>query len=173
MVIISVQGLSVLALAIPTGVTVRIKSAINTFGSGKCLDVAGGQTSAGTPIVQFDCHDGNNQRFVIERVTFGSQFIIKSDLNLNMCVGITDNVHANAYELVRLVPCRVSNGDAPLGARWTPDTIDGNTRFRAVSPSWDRQSTCIDVSSGSNSESLWMQLYYCHEGGNQQWRVFD
>src|SRR5437667_10859303 len=72
MVIISVQGLSVFGLAIPTGTVVVIKSAINTFGTGKCLDVAGGQTGTGTPIVQFDCHSGTNQRFVIERVGFGS-----------------------------------------------------------------------------------------------------
>src|SRR5437899_11110844 len=104
MVIISVQGLSAFALAIPTGTVVTIKSAINTAGTGKCLDVAGGQTGTGTPIVQYDCHGGSNQHFVIERVTFGSQFIIKSELNQAMCVGIPDNVHANAYELVRLEP---------------------------------------------------------------------
>ena len=132
MVIISVQGLSAFALAIPTGTVVVIKSAINTSGSGKCLDVAGGQTGTGTPIVQFDCHTGNNQRFVFERFP-GGQYIIKSSLSSSqeMCVGIPDNVNANAYELIRLEPCRVNN-DIPLGVRWYVDTINDRTRFRAL-----------------------------------------
>lgn len=167
--IILTNGLSTFALA-NSIINIRIKSAINIAGSGKCIDVASGQTVAGTPIVQFGCHNGSNQRFSIEQITFGGQHIIKSNLNPNMCVGTPNNVYANSYELLRLVPCRVS-GDVPLGVRWYLDDINGKTRFRAISPSWDRQSTCIDVASGSSSDSLWMQLYYCHTGGNQQWNI--
>jgi Ricin-type beta-trefoil lectin domain len=168
--IIITTGLSAFALA-NTVSNVRSKSAINTAGSGKCMDVASGQTSAGTPIVQFSCHNGYNQVFSVEQITFGGQHIIKTNLNPNMCVGITDNVFANAGERLSLVPCRVA-GDVPLGARWYLENINGKTRFRAISPSQDRQSTCLDVPSGLASDSLWLQLYYCHTGGNQQWSLF-
>ncbi len=164
-------SLSTFALA-NTANNIRIKSAINTAGVGKCVDVASGQTTVGTPIVQFDCHTGNNQRFSIEQITFGGQHIIKSNLNLNMCVGITNNVYANANELLRLVPCRV-NGDIPLGVRWFLDSVNGKTVFRAVSPSQDRRTTCIDIPSGVANNSQWLQLYYCHGGGNQQWSILN
>lgn len=162
-------GFSTFALALNT-TNSRIKSTINTGGYGKCLDVASGQTSTGTPIVQFDCHSGTNQRFSIEQITFGGQHIIKSNLNQNMCVGTPNNVFANSNELLRLVPCRV-NGDVPLGARFHLENFNGKTRFRAVSPSSDRRSTCIDVPSGDPRNSIWMQLYYCHNGSNQLWDI--
>jgi len=174
--IIVVHGLSAFGLAVPldalpvpTDTLVRIKSAINTGGSGKCLDVAGGLTGTGTPIVQFGCHQGVNQVFWFQR--FGSQYIIKSALNPDMCVGISNNVHANANELVRLVPCRLRNYDVPLGVRWTINNNQGLIQFQAVSPSVDRRNTCIDVGNGSHADSLWMQLYYCHTGSNQRWTL--
>ena len=167
--IIITTGLSTFALATTVN-NIRIKSTINTAGTGKCLDVASGQTSTGTPIVQFDCHNGNNQVFSIEQITFGGQHIIKSNLNQNMCVGTPNNVFANSNELLRLVPCRV-NGDVPLGARFYLENINGKTRFRAISPSSDRRSTCIDIPSGDPRNSIWLQLYYCHDGANQQWDI--
>ena len=63
--------------------------------------------------MQFDCHNGTNQRFTIEQVTFGGKRIIRTNLNLNMCVGINTNSYANPGELLRLIPCRV-NGDIRL-----------------------------------------------------------
>jgi len=168
--IISIQGLTVTGFAY-NGSNKRIKSAINTAYPGKCLDVANGYPYIGTPIVQFSCHSGTNQRFDIQQITWGGQHIIKSRLDPNRCVGIPDNVYANNHELVRLVECRNSNGDVPLGARFYLDNINGKTRFRAVSPSNDRRNTCIDVASGLNWDSLWMQMYYCHDGGNQQWTI--
>jgi len=171
--IIVVQGLSSLVFAtIPTETPVQIKSLINLVGAGKCLDVAGGQTGPGTPIVQYDCHNGQNQRFLFQRVQ--SQYIIKSALDQSMCVGIPDNVHASSYELLRLEPCRLDNApyyDIPLGVRWTinQNLYGTQLQFQAVSPSWDHVNTCIDVTGGSNENSLWLQLYYCHAGNNQWW----
>lgn len=34
--------------------------------SGKCLDVAGAGRANGTPVLQWDCHDGNHQKWVLD-----------------------------------------------------------------------------------------------------------
>ena len=148
---------------------IQIKSAINTAGTGMCMDVANGQTAPGTAIGQYPCHSGINQRFTFQTIVFDGQRIIKSNLNPNMCVGITDNTQANSNTLLRLVPCFDSTGDVPLGARWYLDIVNGKERIRAKLTSWDNFNTCIDVPSGLASPSLWLQIYYCQTGGNQQW----
>ena len=169
-VIILIVGQAAFGQTFHSGDIARIKSAINTAGSGKCMDVAGGYLFDGNAIVQFDCHNGSNQRFQMQRVTLRGDFIIESTVDQSKCVGIADNVHANAYELLRVEPCRDSNNDVPLGVRFRLDVnAAGQTRFRAISPSWDGQQTCIDIASGSNANSLWLQLYYCHDGSNQRW----
>ena len=169
--IVTTISLSTFALADTTiGTNLRFKSAINTAGAGKCIDVAGGQTTTGTPIVQFDCHSGNNQRFSIVDVG-SSQFLFQSSLNLNMCIGITNNTNANAHELLRLVPCRI-NGVAQNGAKWRIDHLPNNLKvFRHFLPSQAGGTNCIDVASGSAANSLWLQLFNCHAGGNQQWNI--
>jgi len=163
------------ALPIPVVGTVQeIQSSINTTGAGKCMDVAGGYSLDGTPIVQYDCHNGNNQRFVVINVV-GSNYMIQSNIDRTKCVGIQDNSHANVYELLRLEPCHDSSGLVPAGVRWKIDNMGGTnglTRFRASLPASDGQATCIDIASGVPNNSLWLQLYYCHSGGNQWWNVF-
>ncbi len=150
---------------------VRIKSAINTSGAGKCLDVAGGKTTAGTPIVQFDCHNGTNQRFSIYRaVGQFDQYYIQSALNPNMCVGTPWIL--NAGDLLRLVPCR-ANGLVQLEASWNIDSVNDKRVFVAFLQSRDYKFHCIDVPSGLANNSLWMQLYNCHNGGNQQWSILN
>lgn len=155
-------------------INIHIKSFINMTGAGMCMDVAGGFTTSGTPIVQFPCQNSTNQRFTIEQITDDNQRIIRSSLNPNMCVGIMNNVNANPNELLRLLPCRNPSGFIPQGVRWFPSWVifKVNLRFRAAARSVDGQSTCIDVPNGSPDHSLWLQLFTCHSGDNQKWTVF-
>jgi ricin-type beta-trefoil lectin protein len=39
---------------------------LRTLHSGKCLDVFGGSTNNGAPIIQFNCHEGLNQRWLFD-----------------------------------------------------------------------------------------------------------
>ena len=146
---------------------IHIKSVINTAVPGKCMDVANGQTTNGTPIVQYDCHYATNQTFSV--IYWNNGYIIQSKLDPRKCVGMNNNQFANAGELLRLVPCIGSTGDYQRGALWQLDTVNNKARFRAVLQSSNSLNTCIDIPSGSSSNSLWLQLYYCHNGGNQQW----
>jgi len=138
----------------------------------KCLTL-GGPAISGTPIVQFDCNNGANQFYVYEDyppVRF--RFIIKSNMNKNLCIGITNNLHANAHELLRLVPCRV-NGQVQFGALWIEDEIGGylGFRIRANQLAADHSQTCIDVPDASLDNGVLLQLFPCGNRSNQMWQV--
>jgi Ricin-type beta-trefoil lectin domain len=156
------------ALMTSTGATTRIKSAINTAGDGKCMDVASGQTSIGTPIVQFRCHGGTNQQF--ELADAAGAYKIVSKLDRSKCVGFSENF-ADSGVLLRLVSC-----DA-LQSRWYMNSSDlranpAQVRFMSALGSHNPSGRgCVDVASGLNWDSLWLQVYDCHNGPNQQWTV--
>ena len=146
----------------------RIKSTINTTGTGMCMDVAGGYTAENTPIVQYPCHGGMNQRFYLNLVDFAPTHQIRSALDRRMCVGIRPGSQALA-----LVTCDNAQGDANLNTRWRADeavlrsTGPGITRFRHA----PALAMCIDIPSGTSAHSQTLQAYGCHGGPNQQWEV--
>lgn len=149
---------------------VEIKSTINTAGAGLCLDIANGNTTIGTPIVQFPCHRGRNQQWQIVNGSL-NDFQIVSMLDPTRCVGFTGN--AVDHQLLRLAACIDANLVKPLATRFRLDSSDllqdvSTTAFRSVVTPGTK---CIDVASGSNIHSLWMQLYQCHNGPNQKWKL--
>ncbi len=153
-----------------TNVRVQIKSMINTSGAGLCLDIAGGGNQIGTPIVQYPCHRGLNQQWKIVPASF-TNYQIVSIADPTRCVAFQGNAVDNT--LLRLAACADASGLKPLATRWILDSNDllndvSHTAFRsAVTP----QTKCIDVASGLNWESLWMQLFNCHGGANQKWEL--
>jgi hypothetical protein len=149
------------------GMRMQIKS----MSSGKCLDVADGYTTPDNPIVQYTCHHGLNQQFQLYNTFNGFQ--IQSMLDTSMCVGI----HQPWWnELVYLVPCVDSSGWRPYTTRWYLDSSDlqqrvSHAELRTVASPRGQQQYCIDVASGLTWDSLWMQIYGCHGGLNQQWEL--
>jgi hypothetical protein len=170
-------GQATSAVVTGLGARVQIRSMVNTAGAGKCLDVASGQTAPGTAIVQFRCHRALNQQFFLDQVTLGGAFQIVSKLDTTKCVGVDPSIMtAVDHTLVRLEPCRDASGLAPLGTRFFLDSNDlrssvSHIAFRSALTSANPRGTCIDVASGLAIDSLWMQLYGCHGGANQQWEV--
>jgi len=165
--------------------SVQIKSAINPAGTGKCMDVAGGYTSPGTPIVQYACHQpaGANQAFHLVLATVGlstgATYQIVSNLDQTMCVGI--NIPSNRYyavnnDLLVLKRCLDSTGNPVLDTKWIPvndrtfSSTPSITALESAAPS-SPAALCIDVASGLDWDSLWLQTYQCHGGPNQQWVI--
>src|SRR5689334_6187659 len=66
-----------------------IKSYMNTAGTGKCVDIADGRIdpNSGASIVQFDCHNGLNQKFFIESSDFAGLSTFRSVLDSTFCIG--------------------------------------------------------------------------------------
>jgi hypothetical protein len=152
-------------------VTEGMRLQIRSMSSLKCLDVAGGYTNPDTPIVQYRCHQGLNQQFKLYNTFNGFQ--IQSMLDPNMCVGIHQ---AWWNELLYLVPCVDANGWRPYTTRWYLDSNDlqqpvSHAELRTVAAPRGTQQYCIDVPSGLDWDSLWMQIYGCHNGLNQQWEL--
>jgi ricin-type beta-trefoil lectin protein len=169
------DGLGSIQSEISPNSLIQIKSFINQGGAGKCLDVAGGYTSAGTPIVQFSCHGGTNQRFSLSQFGSGS-YQIHSALDQNMCVGYAGASPGDGV-LLRLEPCKDTSGTENLDAVWTFDpgvnifNPVAQVQMRAFLTDTAGQWQCVDVASGLNWDSLWMQTYHCHGGPNQQWLI--
>ncbi len=153
-----------------SNVRVQIKSMINTSGAGMCLDIAGGGSAIGTPIVQYPCHRGLNQQWKIVPASL-TNFQIVSIAHPTRCVAFEGPAANNT--LLRLAACVDATGLKPSPTRWILDSSDllndvSHTAFRSpVTPG----NKCIDVASGLNWESLWMQLYGCHGGYNQKWEL--
>jgi len=161
------QDVGTSSAGVSTGMRLQIKS----MSSQKCLDVAGGYTNPDNPIVQFTCHHGLNQQFQLYDTFNGFQ--IQSMLDLNMCVSIKS---AWWNELVYLEPCVDANGWRPYTTRWYLDSSDlwssvSHAELRTVAAPRGTQQYCIDVASGLTWDSLWMQIYGCHHGLNQQWEL--
>jgi hypothetical protein len=153
--------------AVALGVRTQIRSPL----TGKCLDVAGGYTNTDTPIVQYHCHHGLNQQFQLYDTFNGYQ--IQSMLNTNMCVGIHQ---AGWNQLMYLVPCVDSSGFRPYTTRWLLDSSDlqqavSHAELRTRASPRGEQQYCVDIASGLDWDSLWMQIYGCHHGPNQQWEL--
>ena len=56
-----------LSLVSPVFSTVSQADEIRNAAGGKCLDVAGGNPAAGTPIILWPCHGGPNQRWTVTK----------------------------------------------------------------------------------------------------------
>jgi endoglucanase Acf2 len=54
--------------------------------SGLCLDVLGGSTAQATPIIQWQCHDGNNQRWAVTTTDDGQYQLLAMHSGLAMDV---------------------------------------------------------------------------------------
>ncbi len=52
--------------AAPAGPPPAPPGTVQSLASGKCLDLPGGQTGDGTPVIQYDCHGGANQQWTID-----------------------------------------------------------------------------------------------------------
>ena len=149
----------------------NIKSVSNTSGYGKCIDIAGGYVYDGNAIVQYDCHDTANQQFRVERVGLSpSKYYVTSVMDPSKCIGIQPGVNGNPYELIRVETCKNSSGAINPNVTWLLDLNAAyQTRFQAFLRANDGSATCIDIPSGSAANSLWLQLYTCHDGPNQRW----
>jgi hypothetical protein len=74
-----------------------------------------------------------------------------------------------------ILSLRAGAGSMPCSrrTRWTPGANVFNpiaqVQMRAFLTDSAGQWQCVDVASGLNRDSLWMQTYHCHGGPNQQW----
>ncbi|MFI9812696.1 arabinofuranosidase catalytic domain-containing protein [Saccharothrix variisporea] len=132
--------------AAPTG-------AVRAVGAGKCLDVNGATTTAGTQLQIWDCNGGSNQTWTR---TSGGALTVYSGSNLRC---------ADAYGQ------GTSNGTAVV--IWTCNSqTNQQWRFNANGTITSVQSgLCLDVSGAGTANGTKVQLWTCTGAANQKWTL--
>lgn len=122
--------------------------------SNRCLDVGGWRTDNGAPIVQWDCHGGNNQRFRI--------------LDAGEGYWMLQNVHSGKCLDVR----EASTAYGAIIHQWDCLGVD-NQRIKAayldsnlIQMAFRHSGICVDVQTPENGSTVYQ--YGCHAGNNQR-----
>jgi len=71
---------------------------ITAVHSGKCLDVSGASKNAGTQIIQWDCHNGGNQKWIL---SYNGNNAILTAQHSNFAASINKSSKLNGAELVQ------------------------------------------------------------------------
>ncbi len=122
----------------------------------KCLDVEGGSTADGTPVVLWECNGGQNQQWQL--AASGSSFRIR---------GIGDKCLRPANP----------GGDSPLSIG-PCDGVEDLWRAGVGFPdsfAWIHLESgqCIDVEAGNAANGTPIILFACNGNSNQQWHFND
>jgi alpha-galactosidase len=130
----------------PTGAT----SAWRGQGSGRCLDVPGGNQASGTRPALWDCNGGSNQKWT---TTSANELRTSGGKCLDVAGGTTATANGTA---VQVWDC---NGGS--NQQWRPAS-DGNI----VGVGSGR---CLDVTNNATANGSPVEIWDCNGGSNQKW----
>ena len=119
------------------------------LGSGKCVDVAGYSVASGAAIIQWSCHGGSNQHWVLT-----SSGEIRG--HGNKCLDVTGASTANGTPII-LWDCHGGSNQ-----KWY--VYNGQIVSHA-------SGKCLDVSGASGSDGASIIIWSCHGGANQKWNI--
>jgi endo-1,4-beta-xylanase len=126
---------------------------LRSTGAGRCLDVPGQSTQAGTRLQIWDCWGGPNQQWT--RTAAGELTVYSG--GSRRCLDASGNGTANGTAVV-IWTC---HGGA--NQRWN---VNGNGSITSA-----QSGLCLDVSGASTANGALVQLWSCHGGSNQQWNL--
>ena len=127
--------------------------------SSKCMDVEGGSTADGAPIIQWQCHGGPNQRWTFKQVG-DNRWLIISD-NSEKCLDVPRSSQERGTQLIQY---RCHGGANQQFAFY--DAGDGWLYIVAVV-----SNQCVDVQGGSTANGTPVIQWPCHGGANQKWAI--
>lgn len=127
--------------------------------SGRCLDVAGVGTHNGANVQQWQCHDGDNQkwRFIPKG---GNSYTIVA-LHSGRCLDVASPGRGNG-DNVQQWDCH--GGDNQL---WNV-VGDGRGSYRITARHSGR---CLDVAGVATNDGANVHQWECHDGDNQKWII--
>jgi hypothetical protein len=129
------------------------EAALVAANSGRCLDVLGASSEPGTPLVIYDCHGGENQRFVFPPPGTSGEIRVMIG-GAARCVDAWAGAGADGTPLVAW-PCHGGENQ-----RWTR-TAGGVLHGIG--------GKCIDVQGARADNLAPVWLWTCHGGTNQRW----
>ncbi|GAB3957310.1 hypothetical protein GCM10027614_72430 [Micromonospora vulcania] len=118
--------------------------------SGRCLDVYGASTTAGTQTIIWDCHGGANQQWTR---TAAGELRVYGD----RCLDVAGGASADGTK-VQIYTC---NG---TGAQRFTFRSDGAIVLTSVGK-------CVDVAASGTANGTKVQLWTCNGTGAQRWSV--
>jgi type 1 glutamine amidotransferase len=119
-----------------------------TGSSGKCVDVAGGNSADGTKIQLLTCNRGTSQQWTVSGTTLRA---------LNKCMGVAGGSTANGAQ-VQLSTCNGSGGQ-----NWAAGANGSLVNSQS--------GKCLDANGGSSADGTQLIIWTCHGGTNQRWTI--
>lgn len=119
--------------------------------SGKCLDVAGWGTARGTPVVQWDCHGGANQRWI---QTGAREF---RSVHSGKCLDVVNTRGGATGSQMQIWDCN--------GGPWQKWGLHANRTITT-----DFGGRCLDVPGGSLIGGVRIQIWDCNGTIAQRWQ---
>jgi cytochrome c len=154
----SLSSLPVGVSTVENGKTYSIVS----LASGKCWDVADHSVSERGQVQQWDCHGGDNQKF-LATLTYKSGFIL-TPVESGIRLQIADNNLNNGARLIQAAYAAGNNGYFFV----RPTATEGLFTITA-----NHTSKCLDVIDHSLSNGARIQQWDCHGQSNQTWILIE
>ena len=126
--------------------------------SQKCLDVTGWSTQDATPMIQWQCHGGDNQAWSIEPLAEGYSRVVSR--HSDMCLDVSGASTEDGATIIQW-PC---HGGA--NQQWRLEAVGEGYRFVAR-----HSGKCLDVTGWSTDDGAGIIQWQCHGGANQTWLV--
>ena len=132
---------------------------IANLNSGKCLDVVSGSNDDGAEIIQYDCHGGANQLWLLQDVGGGHHQIISQ--SSGKCLDV-DGV--STADGARIIQWSCNGGQ---NQQWQlRDAGGGQVEIIAR-----HSGKCLEVIDSSTANGARLQQRSCHGGANQHWSL--
>ncbi|MCX5195152.1 RICIN domain-containing protein [Streptomyces sp. NBC_00249] len=123
--------------------------------SNKCLEVGGWSTADGAGVNQWDCHDGNNQKWLA--VPYGSGALIYN-AHSRKCLEVKGWSKANGAQ--------IGQWDCHGGANQQWQIRSGGYPFSLVNVNSGK---CLEIGGWSYDNGAPATQWDCHWGENQSW----
>jgi endo-1,4-beta-xylanase len=127
--------------------------AVRAVGAGRCLDVPGQSTAAGTQLQIWDCSNGANQ---VWTRTSSNQLTVYSGGSL-MCLDASGNGTTAGTKVV-IWSCGSGSNE-----QWQ---VNSNGTVTGV-----QSGLCLDVTGAATANGTLVELWTCNGGSNQQWSL--
>lgn len=125
--------------------------------SGRCADIYGWSADNGADLAQWDCHQGDNQRFAYESLTDGS-FQLRS-LHSNKCLDVFGRDLTDGANVVQW------SCNANQNQRWTK-AVKANGTFQLIN---NNSNKCLDVFEWNAENGASLKQWACSSYSVQEW----
>jgi alpha-galactosidase len=130
-----------------------VTGAVHAVGAGKCLDVPGGSTAAGTQLDISACAGGANQTFTHD----GSRQLTVYSGSSQLCLDASGQGTTPGTKVI-VWPC---NGQS--NQQWL---VNGDGTITGV-----QSGLCLDVTGAATADGTPVELWTCNGQSNQHWTI--